>query len=1683
MVVNEAQLEGGLVLNQMTEDFIRSEFERTGSAPTEERMKSLRESAEQAAFYTTMINMPLIHFSNKVVFDNILKPIPGLGKLSKEIDLGEAGGFFVKGKTGYKAVTGNLAAIRHSANPRQIGGFALNYMKANLMEAFQENAQEATSAATINYWSKLFENPYLNQAALLQDSVSKGIGEQFTGQGLETFFSGFLTGGLVSGIGKGFRFGFNQYQKLSDPAKWESYKADKAKYLQSMEESLNYMDKNFLNLGHSFNEIENPNAVNAAQQAGAAIGISNANENSDTRIQKNLQDLALSEHVYNAIRLGKFDEMMESYQKMLALSDEDLMNAYPDLGLTADKLRDKIDKSITRAKRISARYDKYSQIINPVSLNNVAKGTPEYNQLLYKRNAIETVKKLLVMSEEEYERGAERMQDMISNIITAYRPLSEVSDTEFTFFLQPDYLAKDFTNTLQTDIKSRKERLKDPALTANERRDIEREIQTLTKKAAQAAVLESKLKRYKESVRKNDLTADERQELFDLYNGYIETLSESVSAGYSDKPQINVENVKQSFQAMLDYIHLSEENKLLNAAIGIMTDPQGFATTVNSLTEYFSNTLNNADFLKSLYNRAISVNEDNAIYNVIWDKHKVFVIPREGELVFYDPITGTYIYEGDERYEAIEKDWFETREGISDVEKEKVAKDKKDIADRKAEIEERKKKAAKMMIEVINIDRAAIGLPPLTPEEEQSIIDNAESPIDFKSFIPGFAMNEARQEVEEALQILRTKNLVVPYTNAKYYVDLRPFEKLGIDVTITPDDKVIFKKGDKELTLSTDPFYNDYITLLEDNKHDRVSTLVGDKKGSIAKKYAEAGTLADRIYRKLFATEDHSLDTVSDEYDEYIKEGKDKKLYRVMLTDTYLKNLYATFLKIKASLDEAGIIVVSDIPTLWGTVTYEGKERKVAGTIDFLGITEDGSLVMIDLKTTTNDRTNTEGDLYETYKLSDSVQQSAYAELLSQQTGLEISKDAGKSNIFILQLRHATKKNTKTFTEIQLQDTGKPGLEKYLLRVEPNTEIYPQGAIEEVEDDLGEDPTEGDQPDLKNKPIPPTLTTVKVDLESLTIEDLNDVAKQLRQKAVNAREAEKQGKTVLGGSAAIESDYQKVKIYISERELEAKKAEIEKRRQEELNQLSKINLNKVAENSFTNRNQDNNLKSLYIAQTNSFIPSFNFRFKERPDAIEGIDSNFEEVNKKYLENKKEVDNFLKFIDIIDKTTPILKIDSFYGKDAILNIDKLINAKYDAELAALEEQSDSGDTQEPGLGEAIHSDYEGKLVYGTPGSGKTSFVKAYNANLKPGQKEAIDVDDLLLARLKKLRDDLIKESNVPVDDLEDNKKAFVEMEFTNSNLPFIIIAYGNAYNLRDADAYNKTLYAPVLSQVNDFKQKGNVVFTGSERFIQEADYRIIAEDRINLLESKGIDRKGSGRNNFRGYQTEENKYIENSLFLPIGKRIVDVMFMDPNLLIDDQAQAKLEYRTMLFNLPFYFNKFLNLLQGTSSQTTKTVTEVFNIFMEDIQINYLGHNVVRLLIDEYMSFNNRPLSDVIKETGDYVITPGLMLSKIGLFNEQTSSTPFTSVQIQTIMQDTDGNTIVTYALIETNLEVKYRPIESSKEEFIKKYGDFAIGLVSASESDTQTSRSGDVVDPGKLDVDDIDLESDNPFEPPC
>jgi len=151
-------------------------------------------------------------------------------------------------------------------------------------------------------------------------------------------------------------------------------------------------------------------------------------------------------------------------------------------------------------------------------------------------------------------------------------------------------------------------------------------------------------------------------------------------------------------------------------------------------------------------------------------------------------------------------------------------------------------------------------------------------------------------------------------------------------------------------------------------------------------------------------------------------------------SETMLEDLFNIFTEMGANVDFQQLI--PSVPTLWGTINGEN----FAGTIDILGITSKGTLFVIDLKTSSQNRASAYApngvDKYD-LKGQDSVQLSAYAELLRQRTGIQVDKIV----IFPIQVN-------KTYTSATLNKNtdGSFGLEVKIDRA-----IFPETAKQEAQ--------------------------------------------------------------------------------------------------------------------------------------------------------------------------------------------------------------------------------------------------------------------------------------------------------------------------------------------------------------------------------------------------------------------------------------------------------------------------------------------------------------------------------------------------------------------------------------------------------------------------------------------------------
>jgi hypothetical protein len=1079
-VLNEAQMEGGLVINQMVEDGIRKEYDATGQYPTEEKIAGIRAAAENAAFATTMINLPLIFFSNKVGLDNIIKQLPkGTGLLSALDEVNQFGSISkIKGQ-GYKYLSTPLQKVSAGLRPTEIGKSFLNYTRYNFAEAIQENLQEATSAGVINYYTKLFENPMIDQHMLLKESVALGLGEQFTAQGLETFFSGFLTGGLMGGMGKLANLGLTAGQRIYDPEKFKAYQEEKEKLKLGFEESANFLDKNFLDLGRGYADILNPNAVNAAQQSAANKTMNAASQTGNVKLSKDAQRLSIFEHVSNAIKGGFYNNLVDDYRSQLELDDKSLAEAFGKDITEVPQLRSDIAKAISGAESIKKLHDKYN-FVNPVSLKGVDKKDPMYAKLLAKKNAIETVRKMLIMAEDTIMDGTARKSKMLESMMTMLPEFGEIDSDDVLVLVDSFRLNGYKIDQLIQEIELAKSTQSSPTTTPEDREKAKVKENYLKQKIAALQELAKKFDSFRTKIKSNtEFTDEERQNLLNDYKLYIDLLNKNPERKSS---VVKTENINESLNYILDYISLESENELLTSIISVLQDPQGFATTVNDTTDYLEKILNDASFVANMVNRGVSLLEHNALYNFMFSTYGVFINEYEdGSVDFIKPsadVTDSVIPVDrlSDEYDELLNAFYDKKVALSKVDKETE------------KLKEKKKKAAEQLskdkkdFERIKdkIRKSNSGLSDEAVEALAKSIFNSPLRFSFVSAIDKFdklAQNienaastpTTKEEIEEALELLNNAKFKIvkdPDTKRSYYVQ--------VDEEGNPIDGTL-----------------EWI---------RVTSLYRTKEFA-TEKFSHRGNIIDGLLRTLIGDKTISKEKFKEAYSQLQKENPEAFEF----TDANLDTLRSVLENFISNIEAQGYTLRADIPTLWGKIDGQF----VAGTPDILAINDKGEALLIDLKTSSSDRRKAyameaalkkiAGDKYDLvkekiienqnkivskdknlrddpevgeiitnflsieengikpyfdvksiffYRDSDENQLNSYADLLEQRTGIKVT------GLFILPLTIQDSNKTKAYTKIEASVDSSSGTKRLALKVGRKQPPIPK-AEEEIKSEEG----------------------------------------------------------------------------------------------------------------------------------------------------------------------------------------------------------------------------------------------------------------------------------------------------------------------------------------------------------------------------------------------------------------------------------------------------------------------------------------------------------------------------------------------------------------------------------------------------------------------------------------------------
>ena len=254
------------------------------------------------------------------------------------------------------------------------------------------------------------------------------------------------------------------------------------------------------------------------------------------------------------------------------------------------------------------------------------------------------------------------------------------------------------------------------------------------------------------------------------------------------------------------------------------------------------------------------------------------------------------------------------------------------------------------------------------------------------------------------------------------------------------------KLNTKKFTISDDG--KQYIDE-QGNRYNRVSSIDKTKEFGGDGKAADRGTIIDEMLRAFIL--DSNVDIDSMYANHRLKDKTDE------FTQEFINDLKDIFKQVKDVTEEKGLTLISDIPTLWGNI----RNKNYAGTIDLLGIDKNNDIYIIDLKTSTQDRTDKTNKFYAGFRKSDSNQQSGYAELLRQRTGLTVK------NIVLFPIKVTLINNKYTKAEIKarvvtnqvdiqneiadIEQSKETQEVRYTMSAKINREIFPEKAKQSEE--------------------------------------------------------------------------------------------------------------------------------------------------------------------------------------------------------------------------------------------------------------------------------------------------------------------------------------------------------------------------------------------------------------------------------------------------------------------------------------------------------------------------------------------------------------------------------------------------------------------------------------------------------
>lgn len=598
MALSEGRLEGGITQNEIYDGIVKS-----NPNISQQEAEHAYELALKGGSEATSWNTMTIYMTNKFVFDGLLGRM--MPKSSRLLQLSESlGGKYVMNKGKHVFLEDGIGKnLRRAVLPFSKEGKLFykhylqtapsrlsNFIVGSSMEGLQENVQEMLNIAYTDYYTTLYHTPEIAQAKGLRASISKGIQEQFTTQGLQTFLSGFAIGGALGSYGKALNWSLYKApmivaDKTGISKEYSTVKERRAEFRKQMNEVITDMDNDPISY---FNAMESDLAhqVNFYEHVFAS---QNAGDNKQAKVS---QDAQLLKRIQTLFRSGQVDLLRDTFKEFLKMSDEDLQTAFPGYKLEGDAnnkpLRDRVEDILSKVDVMEKSFKEAEKIENPYNPFNYdkTKEPEKYNEEAYKYLAVEEVKFDLAFLKTNTVLAQQYISDILDKA-GKIKPISDISGTEFTSILtnkgiktEIDMLNKERIAYEQTAATSEKAAARlaqiDNRLNLLSKYLSGYELYEEAKKNAPADYIRNKHQKKKDAA--TDQTIDPVTEQIenyadDLRNAFFDVVKDMAAQVNETPLSENIDDVFDALREMID--HGADFSNSIDS-LNMLYDPAGF---------------------------------------------------------------------------------------------------------------------------------------------------------------------------------------------------------------------------------------------------------------------------------------------------------------------------------------------------------------------------------------------------------------------------------------------------------------------------------------------------------------------------------------------------------------------------------------------------------------------------------------------------------------------------------------------------------------------------------------------------------------------------------------------------------------------------------------------------------------------------------------------------------------------------------------------------------------------------------------------------------------------------------------------------------------------------------------------------------------------------------------------------